>query len=419
MKEARIAFFGNFGTQNLGNECTLQAIVHNVTARLPHADVFVICSEPAVTEQTHRVPSVPMRASYGSELRADAAHRSGNEVIARLCRKVGRLLTEVRGFFTAYRALKDTSLLVVAGTGPLSDHGESILGFPYEIFKWALIARLRGVKVRFVAVGAGPIHGALGRFFIKRALRVADYRSFRDEVSKTLLERAGMGTKDDPIVPDLAFSLPESLFRSTAADAPSSKPVIGVGVIDYYGPTPDRPDAEVFHEAYLEKMADFIDWLLREGYAVRVLIGDLTYDLAVRAAVLARLDKRGIAHRSDQLINDEIRSVSDLLSQLASTTLVVSPRYHNLLLGIMLGKPVLSISYDPKNDALLEGVGLGEYCQPIDSLDVDLLRAQLMKLERNAPQLQREIRQRAAQYRDAWEREYAAVLSGFPRLQAA
>jgi polysaccharide pyruvyl transferase WcaK-like protein len=419
VKEARIAFFGNFGTHNLGNECTLQAIVHNVTARLPHADVFVICSEPAVTEQMHQLPSVPMRASYGSELPADAAHRSGDEAIARLCRKVRRLLTEVRGFLAAYRALKDTSVLVVAGTGPLSDYGESILGFPYEIFKWALIARLRGVKVRFVAVGAGPIHGALSRFFIKRALGVADYRSFRDEVSRSLLERAGMGTKDDPIVPDLAFSLPESLFRATAADAPSSKPVIGVGVMDYYGPSPDGPDAEAFHEAYLEKMADFIDWLLRGGYTVRVLIGDLTYDLAVRAAILAKLDGRGIAQRSGQLIRDEIRSVSDLLSQLASTTLVVSPRYHNLLLAAMLGKPVLSISYDPKNDALLEGIGLGEYSQPIDKLDVDLLKAQLMKLERNAPQLQRQIQQRAAQYRDAWEREYAAVLAGLPRPQAA
>jgi polysaccharide pyruvyl transferase WcaK-like protein len=85
----------------------------------------------------------------------------------------------------------------------------------------------------------------------------------------------------------------------------------------------------------------------------------------------------------------------------------------------MLGKPVLSISYDPKNDALLEGIGLGEYSQPIDKLDVDLLKAQLMKLERNAPQLQRQIQQRAAQYRDAWEREYAAVLAGLPRPQAA
>jgi polysaccharide pyruvyl transferase WcaK-like protein len=310
-------------------------------------------------------------------------------------------------------------MLAVAGTGPLTDHGESILGFPYEILKWTCIARLRGAKVRFVAVGAGPIRGALGRFFIKQALKIADYRSFRDEVSKSLLESAGMNTKDDRVVPDLAFSLPELLFRELAPDAASNRPVIGVGVIDYYGPNPNQPDGEVFHEAYLEKMTDFIAWLLREDYTVRVLLGDSAFDVDVRAAIVSKLDERGTAYRSDRLIKDDIRSVSDLLSQLASTAVVVSPRYHNLLLGIMLGKPVLSISYDPKNDALLEGIGLGEYCQPINSLDVELLKAQLAKLERNAGQIQRRVRQRATEYRHAWEREYAVVLAGLASPQAA
>jgi polysaccharide pyruvyl transferase WcaK-like protein len=338
--------------------------------------------------------------------------------VARLRQGVGRLFSEVRGWFTAYRILKGTTALIVAGTGVLTDHGESALGFPYEIFKWTRLAQLRGVKVRFVAVGAGPIHGPLGRFFIGQALKVADYRSFRDAVSRSRLELAGMDTRDDPVVPDLAFSLPASLFRVTPGPA-ADRPVIGVGVFDYYGPRPDRQDGAAFYAAYVEKMADFIAWLLREGYPVRILIGDLSYDLKVRAAILARLERRGVADRRGELIKEDIRSVADLLSQLAATALVVSPRYHNLLLGIMLGKPVLSISYDPKNDALLEGVGLGEYRQPIDSFDVDLLQAQLLKLERNAPQLRHRIREQAANYRRLWEREYAFVLAGLAQPRAS
>jgi polysaccharide pyruvyl transferase WcaK-like protein len=306
----------------------------------------------------------------------------------------------------------------VAGTGLLTDHGESILGFPYEIFKWVSLAQLRGAKVRIVAVGAGPIYGTLGRFFIGQALKAADYRSFRDAVSRSRLELAGMDTGDDPIVPDLAFSLPEPLFRAAPGPAPD-RPVIGVGVFDYYGPHPDRHDSEAFHQAYLEKMADFIARLLREDYTVRILIGDLTYDPKVRSAVLAGVAKRGVALRSGQLINEDMHSVSDLLSQLAATTLIVSPRYHNLLLGIMLGKPVLSISYDPKNDALLEGVGLGEYRQPIESFDVDLLRAQLARLERNAPEIRRRIGEQSAVYRRLWEREYSFVLAGLARPRAS
>jgi polysaccharide pyruvyl transferase WcaK-like protein len=418
VNETRIAFFGNFGTQNLGNECTLQAIVHNVAARLPHASLFVICPDPDETVRIHRLPSVPMRASYVPGERAAPADAPRPGLVARLRQSVGRFLSEVRGWFTAYRVLDGTSALVVAGTGLLTDHGESILGFPYEIFKWVSLAQLRGVKVRIVAVGAGPICGALGRFFIRQALKAADYRSFRDAVSRSRLELAGMDTGDDPIVPDLAFSLPESLFRTSPGAAPD-RPVIGVGVFDYYGPHPDRQDAEAFHEAYVEKMVDFIAWLLREDYTVRILIGDLSYDLEVRAAILARLERRRVAYRSGQLISEDIDSVADLLSQLAATTLIVSPRYHNLLLGIMLGKPVLSISYDPKNDALLEGVGLGEYRQPIESFDVDLLKAQLVKLERDALRIEHRIRERAASYRHLWEREYPFVLAGLAQPLAS
>jgi polysaccharide pyruvyl transferase WcaK-like protein len=418
VNETRIAFFGNFGTRNLGNECTLQAIIHNVAARLPQASMFVVCSDPGETERTHRLPSVPMRATYvpGGPAGPTEARREG--LLARLRQSVGRFFAQVRGWFTAYRILKGTSALIVAGTGVLTDHGESFLGFPYEIFKWALLARVRGAKVRFVAVGAGPIHGAPARYFIWRALKVADYRSFRDAFSRSQLGSAGMDTREDPIVPDLAFSLPEPLFRAAPGPAPD-RPVIGVGVFDYYGPHPDRHDSEAFHQAYLEKMADFIARLLREDYTVRILIGDLTYDPKVRSAVLAGVAKRGVALRSGQLINEDMHSVSDLLSQLAATTLIVSPRYHNLLLGIMLGKPVLSISYDPKNDALLEGVGLGEYRQPIESFDVDLLRAQLARLERNAPEIRRRIGEQSAVYRRLWEREYSFVLAGLARPRAS
>jgi len=37
LRRTTISFFGNFGTQNLGNEYTLQAIIHNVHKYLPDA----------------------------------------------------------------------------------------------------------------------------------------------------------------------------------------------------------------------------------------------------------------------------------------------------------------------------------------------------------------------------------------------
>ena len=44
----------------------------------------------------------------------------------------------------AVRVLRGTDMLVVAGTGILSDTGEGALGLPYELAKWSIAARLSG-----------------------------------------------------------------------------------------------------------------------------------------------------------------------------------------------------------------------------------------------------------------------------------
>ena len=76
-----------------------------------------------------------------------------------------------------------------------------------ELLKWSLIARLRGCRVMFVSVGAGPVGSAPGRFFVKLALSLADYRSYRDVPSREVVEGIGVRAKDDRIYPDLVFGL--------------------------------------------------------------------------------------------------------------------------------------------------------------------------------------------------------------------
>ena len=42
-KRTKIALFGIFGVQNLGNECVLQAMIHNIRERVPEAELYGIC----------------------------------------------------------------------------------------------------------------------------------------------------------------------------------------------------------------------------------------------------------------------------------------------------------------------------------------------------------------------------------------
>ena len=100
-------------------------------------------------------------------------------------------------------------MLIIPGTGLLTDaYGLSGWG-PYNLFKWSLIAKLRGCEVLFVSVGAGPIYSTLGRYFVKSALSMADFRSYRDDASMAYLKRIGFRTNGDRVYPDLVFSLPE------------------------------------------------------------------------------------------------------------------------------------------------------------------------------------------------------------------
>lgn len=117
--------------------------------------------------------------------------------------------------------------------------------------------------------------------------------------------------------------------------------------------------------------------------------------------------------RYDQFgIHDEgAATVDELLAQIVLVDLVVSPRFHNLLLGLMMDIPAISISYDPKNDWLLEGVGLGNYRQKMSELDLEKLKAQLLDLEAKIEAVKPVIRKKAAEYRRLLDEQYDALLA--------
>src|SRR3989442_15298218 len=53
----RIRLFGNFGTGNFGNECTLHAMICNVRKYVPNAEISCICGCPEDTSSRHNIPA--------------------------------------------------------------------------------------------------------------------------------------------------------------------------------------------------------------------------------------------------------------------------------------------------------------------------------------------------------------------------
>src|SRR5258707_11245383 len=135
MKPARIGLYGSFGAGNLGNECTLQAVIERVLRRWPDAQLLCFCSNPQDVRTRHNIAAFPSEAV---DTIAAERPRSGGRLsrLARIFRIVFRRIPlELVHWAKSLRAVSRTDMLIVAGTGIVGDDLCGPLGWPYEIFK--------------------------------------------------------------------------------------------------------------------------------------------------------------------------------------------------------------------------------------------------------------------------------------------
>jgi polysaccharide pyruvyl transferase WcaK-like protein len=317
---------------------------------------------------------------------------------------------EVVQWIRAFRTLKDTTLLVMTGTGMLSDLGIGPLDLHYEILKWSIIARMRRCRLLYVSVGVGPLDHRLSRWIVKSALRLADYRSYRDAFSQHYLTSIGFDTSADHVYPDLVFSFPRSEMPASRNRNPSDR-VVGLGLMEYYGRHCSPEQGARIYQEYISKLATFAAWLLEHKYSLRLLIGDVAYDNRVKPDILRILEENDVVHDPRQIVDEPVSSFEQLWVQLSKTDVVVATRLHNVLSAIMLGKPVIALAHHEKVRSLMAGVGLAEYCQDIANLDVQRLLDQFNELEENAEIVRSSIRQKTEEYRSALDEQYRRVFT--------
>ena len=117
--------------------------------------------------------------------------------------------------------------------------------------------------------------------------------------------------------------------------------------------------------------------------------------------------RRGPHHRAaDQ------RRFEDLLAGLAATDVVVATRFHNVLMAMLLNKPVIAISFHHKCSSLMRQMGLSDYCHDIHQMDADRLIGQFRKLEQEREAVKRH--DRAGRRRGAGRRSTSSTSSCSP-----
>lgn len=365
-----IGLWGLFGGTNLGNEATLAAMVATLRRRRPSARL--VCISPR---------NVGADGHYGAE-HMDMDQAQVSQYLWRLSESrfyaavfaVLHLLSEPLRYIRTRRQLNTIDRLLIVGTGVVDDFGQSSLGLPLHLWRWCLAATSKNIPVDFVSIGIGPVKNPFARWLFRGGLRTARYCSVRDANCRDHLKQMGFNRVTDPVVPDLAFSLP------IAVEAPSWPPkIIGFGVMGYSGWNEQPQSAAATYAIYRAKVETAIRRVLDLGFSVHLLVGDIRADARIVSEIVASI--------SDcRLVAPQIESLSQLTTELGRVDFVIASRFHNLLLALLAQRPTISLGYADKCDALVQSVGFGNECQHIATFDVGQLLDDIVQLaSRPAP----------------------------------
>lgn len=345
----RVGVFGQFGLGNLGNNASLEAVLAFLQSSCRPVSVTVVSDHPKRVAEQWNVAAVAIRRGPGGYLRG-----------WRRLASYGWRASDLPRIASIVRQM---DLVIVAGTGVLEERGLPVNPWelPYSLWSLATAARITGVPLALVAVGADRAVDPLSRWLLTGAADMASYRSYRDEASRDALRAAGVQTSKDSVFADLAFSLPRP--------APSSQvdpDVVVVNAMPYVGARSDASRRNEIHERYTSEMVAVLRGLLDHGCRVMLVKGGAKDEAAARR-LIERLG--GSSVYGDRLSYepvDTLRAATDLMRR---SSVVIASRYHTVVSALMAGTPVISVSYASKNAALLERLELGQWSVPIETVE--------------------------------------------------
>jgi polysaccharide pyruvyl transferase WcaK-like protein len=388
---SHIALLTPYDGGNLGDGAILEALIGNFRRFVPQSWICGITLNPERTATLHGIPcyllAVNSRPHYTAKTRTDAADspdvqksltaggfsrdffsrwmsRARSSLLLNPIKFLFRLTKEIRHVFRSYCLLRRIDLLLVAGGGQLDEEWGGSWGHPYALMKWSILARLAGTELAFLSVGGCRVESRTSRQFVKVALSLAYYRSYRDEGSRQIALGISRNA-DGSVVPDLAFSLP--LTRNQPVIEIGKKPIhVGVSPIAFARPGLWPTERIAIYRRYMTELSAFVASLLQSGMSV-ILFSSSTPDEQtfqdLRDRVSSQIEKEDLVRLSSR----DVMTVDELVEVLRSVDLVVASRLHGLLLSFLAGNPSLGISYDRKVQSLMEDMDQAPYCLDIRS----------------------------------------------------
>jgi polysaccharide pyruvyl transferase WcaK-like protein len=439
----KIGIVGYYGVGNLGDETVVAILINRIRAHYPHAEVVGISLNPEDTQRRHGIKALPMiwRREGG---RASAPHVHAEiSFRRRLYGRLKKLLMPWPFVFRPLKAAKDFccrlphdlpflrrtfsrlkgfEMLVVPGSGPLTDWWGGAFTHPYFFWSWAFLARLRGVKVIVLSIGSERLTTRLGKRFCKSFLSMAQYRSFRDRSSRDAMKVLGV-KDDDPVFPDQGFALDEVLGSAAPEECnhqyedARSGLIIAVSPLGQASYVPDDGDDSV-HKRYIERLSAVCVWLLTMGYRIAFCPTDCVQDTPFVEEIIAYIKTAlpGV-DLSGQILNDPILTTADLVKRIQMCDMMIASRFHGIVLSFALQKPVLALSYGKKMSDLMIACGQGAYHRDLDKAEVAEVIQMFKALEHNRRSIAQHLGAVVSDYKCMLDKQYRHVFGTVPAQQ--
>jgi polysaccharide pyruvyl transferase WcaK-like protein len=399
----RIALLTPYTGGNLGDAAIQDSMIGNINCRLPRARVSGISLNCDSFMQRHKVaeafpllahvrfsgtfdPSAGQRVTIArkNDRVANAWLSEVKKSLKRLppvwrcARALRRLSSEIRHFIEGLRFLRSQDLLVVSGGGQLNQEYDGAWRHPFGLFKWAVMARISRVPFIIVSVGVGNVTSTMSRLLISSALRMARYRSYRDENSRRAVACLLPRASTDPIVADLAFSLPTSQLPAPAGlrALTQSRLVLAISPIAIgkpgCWPTADEP----LYSRYLREMVRIVSRLLDRGCFLVLVTSCLDEDHLVIPELLGLLGDDARRKFAQQIYAPPVGTWQEYVAIVRDVDLLIASRLHSVILGFMGETPTVAISSGAKVDSVMTDFGQTEFLLPIhDFSSMDVLAA--------------------------------------------
>jgi polysaccharide pyruvyl transferase WcaK-like protein len=172
----------------------------------------------------------------------------------------------------------------------------------------------------------------------------------------------------------------------------------------YYGWRDDPVSGASIYQAYIANMSRFAIWSINQGYKIRFLIGQNKDQRAVND--ILSVVTRDINSPDEAIFATMIETSEELIHAISETDIVIATRFHNAIFAIMLGRPVITIGYSSKFEALLSDIGLAGYSQQIEQLDIELLKSQFESVVQHYVEIQELILKKSQRYRQLLDKQY-------------